>query len=60
MPARGMGIHALVGQGRFILQVVGTIAFCVSILEIRCQPQPVFSSSNGSFALSVSVPKEEI
>lgn len=47
-------------QGRFILQVVGTIVFCVSILDTRCQPQPVFSSSNGSLVLSARVPKEEM
>src|SRR5262249_23622273 len=33
--------------GRFILQVVGTMVFCVSTLPITFQPQPVFSSSNG-------------
>src|SRR6185437_15510001 len=47
-------------QGRFILQVVGTMVCAVSILDTRCQPQPVFSSSNGSLALSVRVPNEEM
>lgn len=59
-PCSREGASQTVDQGRFILQVVGTIACAVSILETRCQPQPVFSSSNGSFALSASVPNEEM
>ena len=42
-------------QGRFMLQVVGTMACAVSTLDTRCQPQPVFSSSNGSLVLSDKV-----
>src|SRR6476661_8625514 len=37
--------------GRFILQVVGTMVCGVSILDTRCQPQPVFSSSNVSLSV---------
>ena len=53
-----IGGEAHCGYGRAILQVVGTMACAVSTLETRCQPQPVFSSSKGSF--SVSLPKEEM
>lgn len=37
--------------GRSILQVVGSMVWAVSILAMSFQPQPVFSSSNGSFAV---------
>src|SRR5665213_1428437 len=47
-------------QGRFMLQVVATVACGVSILDTRCQPQPVPSSSNGSLALSAMLPSEEM
>ena len=42
--------------GRSILQVVGSMLWSVSILATVFQPQPVFSSSNGSF--SVRSPSE--
>ena len=44
--------------GRSILQVVGSTVAGVSIFATSFQPQPVFSSSNGSF--SVRSPSEEI
>ena len=44
--------------GRSILQVVGSAVAGVSIFATSFQPQPVFSSSNGSF--SVRSPSEEI
>ena len=37
--------------GRSILQVVGSMVCAVSILAMSFQPQPVFSSSNGSFSV---------
>src|SRR3982074_3481353 len=42
--------------GRSILQVVGSMVWSVSTLPTVFQPQPVFSSSNGSF--SVRSPNE--
>src|ERR1039457_4536761 len=44
--------------GRSILQVVGRTVAGGSIFATSFQPQPVFSSSNGSF--SVRSPSEEI
>jgi hypothetical protein len=44
--------------GRSILHVVGSTVCGVSILAASFQPQPVFSSSNGSF--SVRSPSEEM
>src|SRR5258707_5931676 len=44
--------------GRSILQVVGSTVAGVSIFATSFQPQPVFSSSNGSF--SVRSPSEAI
>ena len=37
--------------GRSILQLVGSIVLAVSRRVMMRQPQPVFSSSNGSFSL---------
>ena len=52
----GRGLAAL--YGRSILQVVGSTVLSVSILATSFQPQPVFSSSNGSF--SVRSPNDEM
>ena len=44
--------------GRSILQVVGNTVSLVSTFAASFQPQPVFSSSNGS--LAVRSPKDEM
>ena len=44
----GRGLHANGQFGRSILQVVGSTVAGVSIFATSFQPQPVFSSSNGS------------
>ncbi|OIQ70655.1 hypothetical protein GALL_477300 [mine drainage metagenome] len=54
----GRVTHANDQFGRSILQVVGRTVAGVSILATSFQPQPVFSSSNGSF--SVRSPNEAI
>jgi hypothetical protein len=45
-------------HGRFILQLVGSMVCGVSIFDTSRQPQPVFSSSNGSFSLRL--PNDEM
>src|SRR6202035_3757757 len=51
-PASGERKIAVHSQfGRSILQVVGSTVAGVSILATSFQPQPVFSSSNGSLSL---------
>src|SRR5580692_8738553 len=52
LPASGEREIAVHDQfGRSILQVVGSTVAGVSILATSFQPQPVFSSSNGSLSL---------
>ena len=61
IPGRAFGADGLRANGQFgrsILQVVGSTVAGVSILATSFQPQPVFSSSNGS--LSVRSPSDEI
>src|ERR1700682_215312 len=60
-PRNGSGADELSANdpfGRSILQVVGSTVAGVSILATSFQPQPVFSSSNGSF--SVRSPSEQM
>src|ERR1700738_813592 len=60
-PRNGSGADELRANdqfGRSILQVVGSTVAGVSIFATSFQPQPVFSSSNGSF--SCRSPGEEI